>query len=57
MTKKQEQAAEAATTPEITGETEAKIEHKTLCVYCGPSVHGSTPCTPAATPRRRWTSL
>ena len=33
MTKKQEQAAEAATTPEITGETEAKIEHKTPCVY------------------------
>ena len=26
MTKKQEQAAEAATTPEITGETEAKTE-------------------------------
>lgn len=40
MTKKQEQAAEAATTPEITGETEAKIEHKTPCVYCGPSVRG-----------------
>lgn len=40
MTKKQEQAAEAATTPEITGETEAKIEHKTTCVYCGPSVRG-----------------
>lgn len=60
MTKKQEQAAEAATTPEITGETEAKTEHKTPCVYCGPSVrgvHGSTPCTPAATPRRRWMSL
>ena len=53
MTKKQEQAAEAATTPEITGETEAKIEHKTPCVYCGPSVRG----VPAATPRRRWTSL
>ena len=34
MTKKQEQAAEAATTPEITGETEAKTEHKTPCVYC-----------------------
>ena len=44
MTKKQEQAAEAATAPEITGETEAKTEHK-------------TPCTPAVTPRRRWTSL
>ena len=41
MTKKQEQAAEAATTPEITGETEAKIEHKTPCVYCGPSVRGA----------------
>ena len=40
MTKKQEQAAEAATTPEITGETEAKIEHKAPCVYCGPSVRG-----------------
>lgn len=40
MTKKQEQAAEAATTPEITGETEAKTEHKTPCVYCGPSVRG-----------------
>lgn len=36
MTKKQEQAAEAATTPETTGETEAK----TPCVYCGPSVRG-----------------
>lgn len=35
MTKKQEQAAEAAATPEITGETEAKP-----CVYCGPSVRG-----------------
>ena len=40
MTKKQEQTAEAATTPEITGETEAKTEHKTPCVYCGPSVRG-----------------
>ena len=40
MTKKQEQAAEAATAPEITGETEAKTEHKTPCVYCGPSVRG-----------------
>lgn len=40
MTKKQEQAAEAATTPEITGETEAKTERKTTCVYCGPSVRG-----------------
>ena len=40
MTKKQEQAAEAATTPEITGETEAKTERKTPCVYCGPSVRG-----------------
>ena len=40
MTKKQEQAAEAATTPEIDRETEAKTEHKTPCVYCGPSVRG-----------------
>ena len=40
MTKKQEQAAEAATAPEITGETEVKTEHKTPCVYCGPSVRG-----------------
>ena len=49
MTKKQEQAAEAATTPEITGETEAKIEHKTPCVYCGPSVRGvARQYTPAA---------
>ena len=44
MTKKQEQAAEAATTPEITGETEAKTEHKTPCVYCGPSVRGVQRC-------------
>ena len=38
MTKKQEQAAEAATAPEITGETEAKTEHKPPCVYCGRGV-------------------
>ena len=60
MTKKQEQAAEAATTPEITGETEAKTEHKTPCVYCGPSVRGVArqyTVYAAATLRRRWTSL
>lgn len=39
MTKKQEQAAEAATIPEITGKTEATAP-KTPCVYCGPSVRG-----------------
>ena len=26
--------------PPTTGETEAKTEHKTPCVYCGPSVRG-----------------
>ena len=40
MTEEQKRAAEAATTPERTGETEAKTEHKTPCVYCGPSVRG-----------------
>ncbi len=60
MTKKQEQAAEAATTPEITGETEARPNTRPRAFTAGRACaawHGSTPCTPAATPRRRWTSL